>query len=211
MLDKLDLEVSRRTVFQAVAAAATVLAIGTAQAGPDTAPTFRTTGGQFTFVEPRPAVPAIRLELVNGSTLDLGTPIGKPRLISVWATWCPPCRRELPTLERLAKLLGAEVQVTAVSIDREGSARVRAFLDNLGVRLPSALDPTGRLVKSVGIGRRLQSPCGACRSATWSTVAVESRAISLAKRIGRRRTLWLSSGISPTPSPERACAAKLHS
>ncbi len=150
MLDKLDLEVSRRTVFQAVAAAATVLAIGTAQAGTDTAPTFRTTGGQFTFVEPRPAVPAIRLELVNGSTLDLGTPIGKPRLISVWATWCPPCRRELPTLERLAKLLGAEVQVTAVSIDREGSARVRAFLDNLGVRLPSALDPTGRLVKSVG-------------------------------------------------------------
>ncbi|HEV2219983.1 MAG TPA: TlpA disulfide reductase family protein [Casimicrobiaceae bacterium] len=69
---------------------------------------------------------------------------GKLILLNVWATWCPPCRREMPTLERLqARLGGPAFEVVALSIDKGGRAAVESFFDEIDVKaLKVYVDPT---------------------------------------------------------------------
>ena len=57
---------------------------------------------------------------------------GKLLLLNIWATWCGPCREEMPTLDRLqTRLGGADFEVVALSIDREGVDAVRDFYAEL--------------------------------------------------------------------------------
>ncbi|RMD80239.1 MAG: TlpA family protein disulfide reductase, partial [Gammaproteobacteria bacterium] len=69
---------------------------------------------------------------------------GRHSLVNVWGTWCAPCRRELPALQRLAERLPAGWQVLGLSVDREGDA-VQEYLLDRGVRYPNFLDP-GRTI-----------------------------------------------------------------
>ena len=70
---------------------------------------------------------------------------GRPLLINVWATWCPPCVKELPALDRLAASLAGEATVVALSTDDGGATVVRPFLDKLKVRHMTALyDPQAK-------------------------------------------------------------------
>ena len=75
-------------------------------------------------------LPAIRLD--DGSAL--GGPAGKPFLVNVWATWCAPCVKELPTLDRLAEREKRSLGVIAVSQDDAPHASVVAFLDKLNIK-----------------------------------------------------------------------------
>ena len=60
---------------------------------------------------------------------------GRVVLLNVWATWCVPCREEMPTLDALqARLGGEEFHVLPLSIDRAGLEPVRRFYDNIGIR-----------------------------------------------------------------------------
>jgi thiol-disulfide isomerase/thioredoxin len=60
---------------------------------------------------------------------------GKVVLLNIWATWCAPCRREMPTLERLqAELGGPDFEVVALSIDRKGLSVVKEFYEELGLQ-----------------------------------------------------------------------------
>jgi len=60
---------------------------------------------------------------------------GKVILVNLWATWCTPCRKEMPALDRLeAKLGGPDFAVLAISIERDGVAKVRAFYGETGVK-----------------------------------------------------------------------------
>ncbi len=60
---------------------------------------------------------------------------GKVVLLNVWATWCPPCRKEMPALDRLqAKLGGPEFEVVALSIDRAGLPAVKEFYLRTGIK-----------------------------------------------------------------------------
>jgi len=60
---------------------------------------------------------------------------GKVVLLNLWATWCGPCREEMPTLDRLqAKLGGPDFEVVALSIDQEGVAVVKDFYEELGLK-----------------------------------------------------------------------------
>jgi len=94
-----------------------------------------------------PAVPAplsgIRLEcLADGSTVDLAAALGgRPALVNVWATWCEPCRDELPVLAAYA----AEPKAVAVVGLAVRSPEVDALtlLTRLGVRYPNVADPDG--------------------------------------------------------------------
>jgi thiol-disulfide isomerase/thioredoxin len=101
------------------------------------------------FVELRPLIeaPPLKLERIDGKMVDLGSLRGKVVLLSFWATWCPPCRRELPLLERLQRILGPrDFEAVAISIDRKDAPVVRAFLKDAGVRhLQPFLDPSGRI------------------------------------------------------------------
>ncbi len=101
------------------------------------------------FVELRPLVEAPPLELhrIDDKVVNLRSLKGKVVVLSFWATWCPPCRRDLPMLERLQHLFdGRDVEVIPVSVDQAGKAVVAPFLDRIGVRrLRPFLDPEGRV------------------------------------------------------------------
>src|SRR5207249_913170 len=75
--------------------------------------------------------PAISLSDADGNTTDLTALRGKPVLINLWATWCEPCLREMPSLERLQSRLGDRIAVLAVSEDRGGSKAVEPFVAKL--------------------------------------------------------------------------------
>ncbi len=114
-------------------------------------PLFRTARSQFTFVEPAVALPAIRIERIDGKLIDLSTLRGKVVLVNIWATWCPPCARELPLLERLRDIVRSEpLEIVAVSIDASGRDIVKGFLKRLHIeRLPIYLDPARQVTKDV--------------------------------------------------------------
>ncbi len=60
---------------------------------------------------------------------------GKFILLNIWATWCVPCRKELPTLDRLQEQLGgSDFEVVALSVDKGGAEAVRRFYAQTGIR-----------------------------------------------------------------------------
>lgn len=77
---------------------------------------------------------------------------GKVILLNIWATWCAPCRREMPTLDRLqAELGGEDFEVVALSIDRAGAAAVNDFYRAVGVtRLARYIDISGKAARDLG-------------------------------------------------------------
>lgn len=69
-----------------------------------------------------------------GNTLVLEDFAGKVVLLNVWATWCPPCREEMPMLDQLqARLGGPDFLVLALCIDEDGIDRGRRFYDEIGI------------------------------------------------------------------------------
>lgn len=80
------------------------------------------------------ALPPLRFLDMQGNETGLDEFAGKVVVLNLWATWCAPCREEMPSLERLAAQLDpAEAVVVALSVDRAGPERVQKFLDEIGV------------------------------------------------------------------------------
>jgi thiol-disulfide isomerase/thioredoxin len=77
--------------------------------------------------------------------------LGKVSLVNVWATWCVPCRQEMPTLDRLqADMGGKDFGVVPVNIDLNATDRAKAFLDEIGItHLPFYADPSGKLFQDL--------------------------------------------------------------
>lgn len=81
---------------------------------------------------------------------------GKTILLNLWATWCAPCREEMPSLERLQQAIGSEkFEVVALAVDRTGLEAARKFLDSINVKsLKLYADPTtrsGSALRAVGM------------------------------------------------------------
>lgn len=90
------------------------------------------------------ALPELTFADPSGNKLALASLVGRPTLINLWATWCAPCVKELPTLEALAA--GGRVRVVTVSQDSAEPAKIAAFLKDKGLtRLPPWLDPDNSL------------------------------------------------------------------
>lgn len=84
--------------------------------------------------------PALRLNDLDGKTHDLAAYRGKAVLINFWATWCEPCREELPSMNRLKRALnGKPFEVLAVDVGEE-AAQIREFLVKVPVEFPVLLD-----------------------------------------------------------------------
>lgn len=88
----------------------------------------------------------------NGAPTTIGQFNGKIAVLNLWATWCVPCAKEMPSLERLSVRLPSEAfVVVAVSQDKGGTAISKPFLDRIGMRsLAVYADPTGRLYRDLG-------------------------------------------------------------
>ncbi len=96
----------------------------------------------------------IRFSDEHGNEQALAAFRGRVVLLNVWATWCAPCREEMPTLDRLqAALGGPSFEVAAVSIDTQGLPVVQAFFRQIGVRhLHPYLDTFHDVAELVSIG-----------------------------------------------------------
>ena len=98
---------------------------------------------------PQPA-PALKLNDLNGLAHDLGKLKGRVVLINFWATWCPPCRREMPSLERLKQQLQGEAfSVLAVDVG-ESINDIELFTSQLDTSLsfPILLDSRSQAMQS---------------------------------------------------------------
>ena len=93
---------------------------------------------------PAPAYAAINLA---GDSVSLARLRGRPVLLNIWATWCAPCRDEIPYLERLhTEHGGAGLEVIGVSTDARGEEeRIAAFAKEMGMTYPIWLDPAQRV------------------------------------------------------------------
>lgn len=80
----------------------------------------------------------------DGNAMTLADTGGKPRLVNLWATWCAPCREEMPALDRLqADKGGEDFEVIAISVDGGSDEKPRAFFDEIGIEtLGFYHDPT---------------------------------------------------------------------
>ena len=106
-----------------------------------------------TPVTPPKPLPPVAFTHEAGHSLNLADFKGRAVVLNLWATWCVPCRKEMPSLDRLqAKLGGPRFQVIAISIDKQGAAVVQPFYRELGLQtLGIYLDASGRAPSTLGI------------------------------------------------------------
>ena len=127
-------------------------------------------------VESPEAVPDLSFVDGAGRPRSLAGFRGKALLLNIWATWCVPCRKEMPALDRLqARLGGPGFEVVALSIDKKGSAVVQAFYAELGLRsLAIYVDESGGAVTEL---RALGIPL---------TLLVDAQGREIARAVGAR-------------------------
>lgn len=147
------------------AAAAAVLALAlagcTADAGVPDGAAAAPSSDPLTLLAPcppqpdRPAtgaetLPALDLACPGGGSLDLGRAPGVPTVVNLWASWCGPCREELPVVQELADAAGDRLSVVGV-ISRDGAPQAASFAVDAGATFPSAFDGEGALMAELGL------------------------------------------------------------
>lgn len=131
----------------AVTALGVTLASGIGRASGDPAPAVT---GPVTQARSGPA-PALSGRTLAGASLDLAALRGKVVLVNVWASWCDPCREELPVLAGAQRRWSADgLEVVGIDI-RDNAESARGLLNDLGVReLRSVADPQGTVAVAWG-------------------------------------------------------------
>jgi thiol-disulfide isomerase/thioredoxin len=136
-------------------------------------------------VEPGGVAPGFAAaDLATGERSGLAAYRGRVVLLNVWATWCHPCRMEMPSMERLhRRFAGTDFHVVAVSVDREDARVVREFVRDMGLTFDVLHDRAGdiqRIYQTVGVpesfvidraGVIVKKVVGA---AEWDTPATEA-------------------------------------
>ena len=111
------------------------------------------TPSKFIMHEAPKPIAAIQFEDAQGQSRSLADFRGKIVLLNIWATWCVPCRKEMPALDRLQSMLGGpNFDVVPVSIDRGGMDVVRKFYAEIGIkRLGMYLDTSAKATRELGV------------------------------------------------------------
>ena len=126
-------------------------------------------GVQLQFVDAPASVPDLTMATLDGGSISMADQLGKVVLVNFWATWCGPCREEIPYLVQLAARYPDHLTVIGVSEDAGGADLVEAFAAQYGVNYPMVMstpeikrafpgvvalptsfvvDPEGRIVES---------------------------------------------------------------
>ena len=140
---------------------AVVLLLAGCTGGPDDEPAPRTdVAAAETDLAPCPAqspepaapsdLPALSLACFSGGSVDLGLAPGAPTVVNLWASWCAPCREELPVVQQLADAAGDRVRVLGV-VSKDGVPQATSFAADAGATFPSAFDGDGALMDGLGI------------------------------------------------------------
>jgi thiol-disulfide isomerase/thioredoxin len=106
-------------------------------------------------------VPDLAFQDASGKPLSLANWRGRTVLLNLWATWCVPCRKEMPALDALQQKLGSsDFQVVAVNIDTRDPDKPKAFLKELGIdKLAYYTDPTAKTFQDLkAVGRAFGMP-----------------------------------------------------
>ena len=136
-----------------VLAAATGLLAGLWRGGHfDPAPSPTLPGQAQTGAVEGGQIPAdLVLTALDGSPLPLASFRGRPLLVNVWASWCPPCVEEMPELDTFSRQQGDNgIQVLGLALDTPEA--VQAFLAQVPVHYPQAIDVPGPADASVALG-----------------------------------------------------------
>ena len=89
---------------------------------------------------------------LNGHKVSLADHRGKVVLVNIWATWCPPCRQEMPSMQKLyERFKGENFEILAVSIDSTGREAVGPFMRKMNLTFPALLDPKENIRPLYGI------------------------------------------------------------
>ncbi|MHB1304724.1 MAG: TlpA family protein disulfide reductase [Acidiphilium sp.] len=142
----MTISTASRRGFLALAASGAALGLPRAGAAavPNAPPLYITT--------PKP-LPAFKFSNASGRLLTLADFHGKFVLLNIWATWCIPCRKEMPALDRLqTRLGGPHFEVVPVSIDTGGLEAVRKFYSRIKIEhLGMFLDPSGSAMQALDL------------------------------------------------------------
>jgi thiol-disulfide isomerase/thioredoxin len=146
-------DATRQAEQLALAAAPPALPVAPPAGPPSPPPAERLVLGQILLSKVPPMAPPLSLPTVDGGRVDLATLRGQVVFVNFWATWCPPCGKEMPSMVKLGQELGArhpgKFKMVAVSVD-ESVDLVKQFFKSpdQGGRLPAgvtvAMDPEAR-------------------------------------------------------------------
>jgi cytochrome c biogenesis protein CcmG, thiol:disulfide interchange protein DsbE len=89
-------------------------------------------------------LPSLKLTDLDGHPVSPDQLRGRPVLLNFWATWCIPCRAEMPEIQHEANVWGQRVAIAGVD-DREDAATIRAFVSEIGVTYTIWRDPTSQV------------------------------------------------------------------
>jgi peroxiredoxin len=97
--------------------------------------------------------PALKLTTIDGRQIDLAALRGhKAVYLKFWATWCRPCREQMPHFEKVARTAGADLEVVAINIGFDDTlAQIRAYRREMRITMPIVRDDDGRIGEAFGL------------------------------------------------------------
>jgi peroxiredoxin len=103
--------------------------------------------GGLDAISERPPAPAFELADPGGEQVRLADYRGKPLIVNFWATWCPPCRAEMPSLQRAwEQVRGDGIELVAINVG-ESESTIQRFLEQVPISFPLPMDRDSKVVQ----------------------------------------------------------------